>query len=187
MTSTIHSFNPHSNGYKGNFAYDQTVEEIDEIEEFEQIDDTTEDDEFLGKSVSYPLRTTVNTQFMSGTLLANSDGSLTRFAATLCNAAWLSNFEAISAAKPTEVNHIDSRSYTALHYACANGNDDIVNALLERGSHANVADKRGITPLIFAALEGNLPVVTALIEHGADPNISTPFGETALHLAVRYI
>jgi cytohesin len=104
----------------------------------------------------------------------------------LCTASWerdLAHLQDILRHEEIDVDYQDSRSFSALHYSCSNGDSDITDALLERGSSTNLQDKNGSTPLLFAAAEGNLAVLVSLIEHGADPNIQNYNGETALHLA----
>lgn len=47
---------------------------------------------------------------------------------------------------PTLVSKVDMEGATALHYACLNGNPEIVEYLLRRNS-AIIADNHGETPL----------------------------------------
>ncbi|MCI5135518.1 MAG: hypothetical protein D3920_10705 [Candidatus Electrothrix sp. AW2] len=59
---------------------------------------------------------------------------------------------------------------TALMYAVAGGDIDIINLLLQRGIDVDVKNDIGATPLIIAATIGDTPVVKFLLERGADIN-----------------
>ena len=55
---------------------------------------------------------------------------------------------------------------TPLMVACANGHENVVRALLERGDiRVNQADKRGLNALHIATLEGLENVVEILLGH----------------------
>jgi len=108
----------------------------------------------------------------------------------LCSASWSNNYPALQELlqhpiDAMEVNTPDARSYTALHYSCSNGDNDITATLLESGSQANIQDKNGFTPLMHACSQANLEVVTSLVDHGADVNIQNNDGDSALHIACR--
>ena len=72
---------------------------------------------------------------------------------------------------------------SALHIAAANGNLDIVNAIIVRNPNINIADNFGETPLHVASKNGKTYVITALINAGADVNTVNIITETPLHLA----
>ena len=84
---------------------------------------------------------------------------------------------------------------TILHVACAKGETDLVQKLLEAGADPNVTDKSGYTPLsvrtgsggtiLHVACEiGDIFLVKKLLEAGADPNVTDEFGFTPLMRAV---
>ncbi|KAJ7076899.1 hypothetical protein B0H15DRAFT_575768 [Mycena belliarum] len=56
--------------------------------------------------------------------------------------------------RDTSAPIVGTSGSTPLHFAAANGNIDIVTALLLRGAHANRADKHGITPEMLARQNG---------------------------------
>lgn len=57
---------------------------------------------------------------------------------------------------------------SALHYACENGDADVVRFLLEKGADANQETKLGARPLHIAAKRGDIEMAKTLIEAGAD-------------------
>ena len=90
-----------------------------------------------------------------------------------------------------DVNVKANDNVTALMLAAVNGQEKIVNALLERGAEVNLAAgelidahiRPGDTALILAAASGNINIVTKLIEHGAKLNAKNKFGSNALKKA----
>lgn len=56
---------------------------------------------------------------------------------------------------------------TPLHVACAENQEEAVEALLRHGASVNVSDKEGVTPLMVAAKIGSVPLVEVLIDNGA--------------------
>lgn len=157
------------------FTYEQSVEEYDELEDFDEPD-IEQDSPRTAPDRKRPI--------ISGSV--PTDRKRSENVNILCNAAWLSNYETLNNIMSTENMNLsakDGRGCTPLHYSCSNGSLEITHALLERGSETNIQDRKGNTPLIYAAVEGNLAQTAALIEHGADPNIQNAHGENALHLA----
>ena len=57
---------------------------------------------------------------------------------------------------------------TPLILAASSNSIDLVELLLERGSHIEAKDESGCTPLIHGARSGNLQVVKTLLDAGAD-------------------
>ena len=74
---------------------------------------------------------------------------------------------------------------TALIVACKNGQEEIVELLLESGADAMKTDKRGWTPLFTAAGKGHAGIVRRLVAAGADVDAesgnSTPLITAAIH------
>jgi ankyrin repeat protein len=73
---------------------------------------------------------------------------------------------------------------TALHWAAADGRQDIVGLLLQqKGIDVNLQNEDGDTALIWAAFEGHQEIVQLLVAKGAKINERDNEGATALHLA----
>jgi len=81
------------------------------------------------------------------------------------------------------VNGHDSDGFTALHRACAIGDDQVVQVLLNNKADPNIADSCGDTSLHWACFCGHVSTVTLLLENGADPNHPSSDGKTALDAA----
>lgn len=88
------------------------------------------------------------------------------------------------------INHEDSDSKIALHYAIDNKQEnlDVVNLLIENGADLNketISD--GFTPLIFAINRGHINITRILVEKGAKLDaVEINNNNTALHLACQY-
>jgi len=94
------------------------------------------------------------------------------------------------------------RGQTALHFAAAEGQPDMVKELLRHHADPNArstvernlrqvsSEPRiqwrspgGFTPLLYAARQGCMPCVQELIRRGADPNLTDPDGISPLLIA----
>lgn len=88
------------------------------------------------------------------------------------------------------INHEDSDSKTALHYAIDNKveNLDCVNFLIEKGADMNKeTTSDGFTPLIFAVNRGHIFITRILVEKGAKfESAEINNNNTALHLACQF-
>lgn len=61
---------------------------------------------------------------------------------------------------------------TALHIACYNGQDSVVNELIDYGANVNQPNNSGFTPLHFAAASTHGALcLELLVNNGADVNI----------------
>ena len=76
---------------------------------------------------------------------------------------------------------------TALHRASGwEGNEEMIEFLIQRGANVNAADHNGNTPLILALKKGSSTgVLQLLLEAGANVNASNREGETPLLTAMR--
>ena len=84
------------------------------------------------------------------------------------------------------VNIANMMGWTALIYACRNGNVAIASTLILNGNvNVNHADTRQMTALMYACNDGHLNVVSTLIREGnVDVNQTDHIGWTALMHAV---
>jgi ankyrin repeat protein len=55
-----------------------------------------------------------------------------------------------------------------MHWAASDGQDAIINPLLDAGASVDATDREGLTALHFAAENGWDETVGLLLEHGAD-------------------
>ena len=86
----------------------------------------------------------------------------------------------------SQVNATNKKGHTALMIACAKGNIDGINVLLEAGAGPNVTDTNGNTCLHISVFRGcSTEVLEALIDHGADVNATNRDHENAIMLAYK--
>jgi ankyrin repeat protein len=84
-----------------------------------------------------------------------------------------------------QVDAADGRGFTALFYACHNGDEDrgypdVVQTLVAAGADKEAQIGYGVRPLMYAAGHGEAAVVQALLAAGADPLARNEGGRTAL-------
>jgi ankyrin repeat protein len=82
------------------------------------------------------------------------------------------------------VNQVDYFGMTPLHWAAANGYNEIVKVLLSNGSYIDHQDHTGCTPLDWAAIDNRLRVVQILVAAGANINRQNNDGWAPLDSAV---
>jgi uncharacterized protein len=87
--------------------------------------------------------------------------------------------------KGTDVNAVGADGATAIMYAAANGDLELVRALIKAGANVKLANQFGTSAITEAAIIGSAPIIDALIKAGADPNFKTLNGETPLMAAAR--
>ena len=84
------------------------------------------------------------------------------------------------------VNATNRKNITAFMTACAKGNKDIINVLLNAGADPDKADTDGDTCLHYAARHYcHMEVVQALISHGIDVNVTNKKNVTSLMISCR--
>lgn len=76
--------------------------------------------------------------------------------------------------------------WTALHYAAAVGNNDIVKIMLDRSAYIDAESPNKTTPIMMAARAGHILTVKLLLDEGADATLKNDQGMTAIDLAVKY-
>jgi uncharacterized protein len=85
--------------------------------------------------------------------------------------------------KGAEVN---KKGWAPLHYAAANGHDDVVRLLLDKSAYIDAGSPNGTTPLMMAARGDYASTVNLLLDQGADPAVKNQLGLTALDFAKHY-
>ena len=88
-------------------------------------------------------------------------------------------------AKGANVNATEADGSTAIMYAAANGDLDVVNALIKAGANVKLKNQLGTSAITEASIIGSAPIISALLKAGADPNFKTPNAETPLMEAAR--
>ena len=86
-------------------------------------------------------------------------------------------------AKDAEVN---KKGWAPLHYAAANGHDDVVKLLLDHSAYVDAGSPNGTTPLMMAARGGHVSTVKLLLDNGADLTVKNQIGLSALDFAKTY-
>jgi uncharacterized protein len=87
--------------------------------------------------------------------------------------------------KGTNVNETGPDGTTAVMYAAANDDLELVRALIKAGANVKLKNQFGTSALTEAAIIGSAPIVEALIKAGAEVNFKNPTGETPLMAAAR--
>lgn len=100
-------------------------------------------------------------------------------------AAYKGNKQAVEAllARNAEVN---KPGWTALHYAAAIGDNDIVQRLLDKSAYIDAESPNKTTPIMMAARGGHILTVKLLLDEGADATLKNEQGMTAIDLARKY-
>ena len=84
----------------------------------------------------------------------------------------------------SDINYRDESGFTALHYACDEGNLKIVDILLKANCDVNARTNDKKTPLHLTTSHGYFDLSKMLIENGAVLNIGDNEKNTPLHLSV---
>lgn len=97
-------------------------------------------------------------------------------------ACYAGNKPAVEAllAKGAQVN---KPGWTPLHYAAANGNNDIVQLLLDKSAYIDAESPNKTTPIMMAARDGHIMTVKLLLDAGADATLKNALGMTAIDFA----
>eukprot|EP01127_Copromyxa_protea_P021179 TRINITY_DN7211_c0_g1_i1.p1 TRINITY_DN7211_c0_g1~~TRINITY_DN7211_c0_g1_i1.p1 ORF type:complete len:2010 (-),score=408.32 TRINITY_DN7211_c0_g1_i1:46-6075(-) len=73
---------------------------------------------------------------------------------------------------------------TLMHYACMQGNAEILSLLLSRGANPNASNNRATTPIHKAAQRGEMECLELLVKANANVNYQDEEGITPLHRAL---
>lgn len=87
--------------------------------------------------------------------------------------------------KGADVNARGADGTTPIMYAAANGDLELVRALIKAGANVKLQNQLGTSAITEAAIIGSAPIIEALLKAGADPNFKTPNGETPLMAVAR--
>jgi uncharacterized protein len=87
--------------------------------------------------------------------------------------------------KGTDVNATGPDGTTAIMYAAANDDVELVRALIKAGANVKLKNQFGTSALTEASIIGSAPVIDALLKAGADPNFKNLSGETPIQAAAR--
>ena len=126
-----------------------------------------------------PLRMIVNISVCERT---TSTSPLSEAEALYSGVAPPSDF-ALSPSAPFSASRASKEELTPLHIACAKGDVDVVELLLETGASIDQATITGMTPLHIACDNGTREVVELLLERGASMDQASNDGLTPLHFA----
>jgi len=86
-------------------------------------------------------------------------------------------------AKGAEVNR---PGWTPLHYAAANGHNEIVRMLLEKSAYIDAESPNKTTPIMMAARGGHIHTVKLLLDEGADASLKNELGMSAIDFAAKH-
>ncbi len=89
------------------------------------------------------------------------------------------------AVKGTNPNQPGPDGTTAIMYAAANDDLELVRALIRAGADVTLKNQLGTSAITEAAIIGSTPIIDALLKAGADPNFTNPEGETPLMAVAR--
>lgn len=78
---------------------------------------------------------------------------------------------------------VNKPGWTALHYATAIGNNEIVEMLLEKSAYIDAESPNKTTPIMMAARGGHIYTVKLLLDNGADATLKNALNMTAIDFA----
>jgi ankyrin repeat protein len=88
-------------------------------------------------------------------------------------------------AEGADPNAVGPDKTTAVMYAAANDDIELVRALIKAGADVKLKNEFGTSAITEAAIIGSAPVLEALLKARADPNTRNPEGETPLMAVAR--
>lgn len=82
-----------------------------------------------------------------------------------------------------EINAIDNRGATPLHYAASRDQWDVIAYLIHHGAIIDRQNLEGLTPLSYAVKNHAIDAAVVLLENGADPDLKDTKGNSARKLS----
>lgn len=123
---------------------------------------------------------TLLVNFSKTNIEAKSDNGDT----ALMIAAYLRNQSAVQALLDHDAE-VNNPGWTALHYAAAAGDVEIIKLLLDKSAYIDAESPNKTTPLMMAARAGQFSSVKLLVEEGADGTLKNEQGLDAVEFARR--
>jgi ankyrin repeat protein len=100
-------------------------------------------------------------------------------------ASYMANKPAVIALLDKDVE-VNKTGWTALHYAAAAGDCDIIKLLLDKSAYIDAESPNKTTPIMMAARSGQTDAVKLLMEEGADISLKNDQGLTAADFAINH-
>jgi ankyrin repeat protein len=87
--------------------------------------------------------------------------------------------------RDVELDIEDAHQWTAMRWAAAMGDTQMISLLISRGANVNLQDSDGYSPLRWAIARRHWAAASLFLQADADVNIADKEGQNLLHLAVR--
>src|SRR3984885_2531503 len=91
----------------------------------------------------------------------------------------------LASVKGANVNTTGADGSTAIMYAAANNDLELVRFLIKAVANVKLSNQLGSSAITEAAIIGSAPIIDALLKAGADPNFKTPNAGTPVLAAAR--
>jgi cytohesin len=98
----------------------------------------------------------------------------------VCNSAPISDIEERIAQVGVDVDEVDFKGWSGLHWALVREVTDVIKLFLDSGADPNLPTGTGRIPLNIAMRSGQADAVRLLLEAGADPTRADIDGKTPL-------
>jgi ankyrin repeat protein len=119
---------------------------------------------------------------MSSGVTSSSDRSEPTLPNLICNNASIEDVKS-SLAETADIDVVDFKGWSGLHWALVREVDAVVALLLNSGANPNLPTGTGRIPLVIALRSGQADAVKLLLKAGADPNQADGDGRTAVEAA----
>ncbi len=102
----------------------------------------------------------------------------------LLEATFCANLEDIKDfLKNGDANYSDPLGRTALHLAAMDGNNEIIEILINHGANINAINSDGMPPIFFATTRNLVSTIKLMVKHGATLSFRCEEGYSPLHFA----